>query len=447
MGKYFGTDGFRGKANDALTSGHAYKIGRYLGWALSKERPAKVVIGKDTRRSGYMLEYGLVAGLCASGADAYLLHVTTTPSVSYIVKHEDFDCGIMISASHNPFYDNGIKLINKKGEKIEAEIEDQIEAYIDNGTPVIPHVTDEAIGKAVDYYEGREKYKEFLKGLIKCERKGLKVGIDCANGSASAIAPEIFRELTPGVEVIHAEPDGININRDCGSTHIEALVRLVKEKHLDVGFAFDGDADRCIAVNEKGEVVDGDSIMYLCGTYMKEQGRLKGNTVVTTVMSNMGLYKALAKKDIETKQTAVGDKYVSEEMVKGDYMIGGEQSGHIIFREFASTGDGILTALMILDVMNGRNMPLGDICTELRIYPQLLKNIRVKDKKETRENEKVRATVEKAASELGDSGRILVRESGTEQKLRVMVEADDYETCEKYVDSVIDVVKAEGLAE
>ena len=450
MGKYFGTDGFRGKANDNLTSGHAYKIGRYLGWYLNEKTTgerARIVIGKDTRKSGYMLEYSLVAGLCASGADAYLLHVTTTPSVSYIVKKEGFDCGIMISASHNPYYDNGIKLLNSKGEKIEAEVEDRIEKYFDEGVPAIPRATCEDLGKAVDYASGREEYISFLKGLISPDKKGLRVGIDCANGSASAIAPRIFEELTPGVEVINASPDGLNINLGCGSTHIEALVSLVKEKKLDVGFAFDGDADRCIAVNEKGEVVDGDIIMYLCGCYMKEHGRLKGNTVVTTVMSNMGLYKALAKKDILTEQTAVGDKYVSEKMVEGDFMIGGEQSGHIIFREFASTGDGILTALMILDVMNGRGKPLGEMSEEIRIYPQMLKNIRVKDKKETRENENVKKAVAKAEKELGDSGRILVRESGTEQKLRVMVEAEDYDTCEKYVDSVIDVVKAEGLEE
>ena len=450
MGKYFGTDGFRGKANETLTSGHAYKIGRYLGWYLSgieKDHRARVVIGKDTRKSGYMLEYALVAGLCASGADAYLLHVTTTPSVSYIVKKDGFDCGIMISASHNPYYDNGIKLLNSKGEKIEAEVEEKIETYFDENIPVIPHATCEDLGKAVDYSSGRDAYADFLKGLIKPDTTGLRVGIDCANGSASTIAPRIFEALTPGVEIINASPDGLNINLDCGSTHIENLVSLVKEKKLDVGFAFDGDADRCIAVNEKGEVVDGDIIMYLCGTYMKEQGRLKGNTVVTTVMSNMGLYKALAKKDILTEQTAVGDKYVSEKMVEGDFMIGGEQSGHIIFREFASTGDGILTALMILDVMNGRGLPLGKMCEEIRIYPQLLKNIRVKDKKETRENENVKKAVAKVEEALGDTGRILVRESGTEQKLRVMVEAETDEICEKYVDSVIDVVKAEGLEE
>ncbi len=445
MGKYFGTDGFRGKANLDLTSEHAYRIGRFLGWYFGAGKHPRVLIGKDTRKSGYMLEYSLVAGLCASGADAYLLHVTTTPSVSYLVRTEQFDCGIMISASHNPYYDNGIKLIDNHGQKIDAEIEDQIERYIDEGVPEIPYAVCEELGKAVDYVAGREHYKQYLKNLVHFDAGSLKIGIDCANGSATTVAPEVFRTVSPGTFFFGSAPNGLNINDGCGSTHIDFLAKAVRENGLDVGFAFDGDADRCVAVDENGKPVNGDIIMYLCGTYLKETGRLKGNTVVTTVMSNLGLYKALAKKGIQTKQTAVGDKYVSEEMIRGGYMLGGEQSGHIIFREHAVTGDGIITALMVLEVMRHRKKTLGELSGEIKIYPQILKNISVHDKQEVKNNPAVRKAVQKAENELGDEGRILVRESGTEQLLRVMVEAGDYDTCNRNAERVLSAIR--GAAE
>ena len=447
MGKYFGTDGFRGEANVNLTMEHAFKVGRFLGWYYGQDadhRP-KVVIGKDTRRSSYMFEDALSAGLTASGADVYLLHVTTTPSVSYIARTEEFDCGIMISASHNPFYDNGIKLINAQGHKMEAEVEAKVEAYIDGEFGEIPYAKRENIGRTVDYSAGRNRYIGRLISLATRSFKGKRVGIDCSNGSASQIAKNVFDALGAKTYVINSEPDGTNINRNCGSTHIEVLQEYVKEKQLDVGFAYDGDADRCLAVDENGKLIDGDLILYVCGKYLKEQGRLNGDTIVTTVMSNLGLYKACDKVGLKYEKTAVGDKYVNENMMKNNYSLGGEQSGHIIFSKYARTGDGILTSLMLMEVMLEKKQSLGQLTEEVKIFPQLLKNVRVADKKTARENPAVVAAVEKVAKELGDDGRILVRESGTEPLIRVMVEAATDELCAYHVNSVIDVIKEQGL--
>ena len=449
MGKYFGTDGFRGEANVVLTVEHAYKVGRFLGWYYGKnhaDQKAKVVIGKDTRRSSYMFEYSLVAGLTASGADVYLLHVTTTPSVSYVTRLDDFDCGIMISASHNPYYDNGIKLINGKGEKMDEETILKIEAYIDGETDEIPFATKDQIGCTVDYSAGRNRYIGYLISLATRSYRNMRVGLDCSNGSAWMIAKSVFDALGAKTYVINASPDGTNINMNCGSTHIEVLQEFVREKGLDVGFAYDGDADRCICVDENGDVVNGDLILYIYGCYMKERGKLLNNTVVTTVMSNFGLYKAFDAVGIDYEKTAVGDKYVYENMMKNGHRIGGEQSGHIIFSKYATTGDGILTSIKMMEVMLEKKTTLSKLAEPVHIYPQLLINVRVADKKEARENEAVCAAVDAVSQSLGDDGRILVRESGTEPVIRVMVEASSDELCKKYVYQVVDVIKAEGLA-
>lgn len=446
MGKYFGTDGFRGEANVVLNVEHAYKVGRFLGWYYGKDHKAQIVIGKDTRRSSYMFEYSLVAGLTASGADVYLLHVTTTPSVSYVVRTEDFDCGIMISASHNPFYDNGIKVLNGQGYKLEAETEAMIEEYLDGNGPEIPFATGADIGRTVDFVAGRNRYIGHLISIATRSFKNYRIGLDCANGSSSAIAKSVFDALGAKTYVIHNEPDGTNINTACGSTHIESLQQLVWEKGLDLGFAYDGDADRCIAVDENGNVVDGDRILYVCGKYMKERGRLANNTIVTTVMSNLGLYKACDKAGISYEKTAVGDKYVYENMMKNGHCLGGEQSGHIIFSKHAVTGDGILTSLMVMEAVTEKKMSLGTLADEVKIYPQLLKNVRVLDKKSARENPAVIKAVDEVAQALGEEGRILVRESGTEPLIRVMVEAADDSLCEKYVDQVVKVIYEQGLA-
>ncbi len=445
MGKYFGTDGFRGEANVVLTVDHAFKVGRFLGWYYGQEHKARVVIGKDTRRSSYMYEYALAAGLTASGADAFLLHVTTTPSVSYVVRTEEFDCGIMISASHNPYYDNGIKVINGQGYKLEAEVEEKIEAYIDGQTEELPLATGEDIGRTVDFAAGRNRYIGYLISLATRSFKDKRVGLDCSNGSASSIAKSVFDALGAKTYVINNEPDGTNINRGCGSTHIETLQAFAREKKLDVAFAYDGDADRCIAVDENGNVVNGDFILYVCGKYLMEQGRLYGNTIVTTVMSNLGLYKACDKIGMKYEQTAVGDKYVYENMQQNGFLLGGEQSGHIIFSKHARTGDGILTSLMVMEVMLEKKQSLSKLCEEVKIYPQLLKNVRVKDKKEAQENPAVQRAVADVKEALGSDGRILVRESGTEPVIRVMVEATTDELCAKYVQQVVDVIEAEGL--
>ena len=447
MGKYFGTDGFRGEANVTLTVEDAFKVGRFLGWYYGQKIPAEVcriVIGKDTRRSSYMFEYSLVAGLTASGADAYLLHVTTTPSVSYVVRTEGFSCGIMISASHNPYYDNGIKVINEKGEKLEESVITEIEKYLDGEMGELPFATQDKIGRTVDFAAGRNRYIGYLISTATRSFKNKKVALDCANGSASAIAKNVFDALGAETHVISNEPNGLNINTGCGSTHMDQLVKFVKEVGADVGFAYDGDADRCLAVDENGNVVDGDGILYICGKYMKEQGLLKNNKVVTTVMSNFGLYKALDREGIEYEKTAVGDKYVYENMVTNGNCLGGEQSGHIIFSKHATTGDGILTSLKVMEVILEKKESLGKLASELEIFPQVLKNVRVHDKTAAQDDEAVKAEVEKVAQSLGDSGRILLRQSGTEPVVRVMVEAADLKTCEQYVEQVIDVMKSKG---
>jgi phosphoglucosamine mutase len=443
--KYFGTDGFRGEANVTLTVEHAYKVGRFLGYYFNKEEHhAKVVIGKDTRLSGYMFESALVSGLTASGADVYELHVTTTPSVSYMVREEKFDCGIMISASHNPYFDNGIKVINGQGHKLEPEVEEQIERYIDGEMAEIPLARREKIGRCYDYAKGREIYKQYLLGLAKQRFDGKTVALDLSNGSASVMAREIFESLGAQVIVRNDQPNGMNINRECGSTHIETLQGLVYDTGADIGFAYDGDADRCLAVDEDGNVIDGDHIMYLCGKYMKEQGKLKSDTVVTTVMSNMGLYKAFDKLGIRYEKTAVGDKYVCENMMANDFSIGGENSGHIIFKEHAVTGDGILTSLMIMEAWLHYGKPVSFLTKELVIYPQLLVNVRVKDKVAAREDEDVLKAEKEVEDNLGDSGRLLLRESGTEPLVRIMVEAETDEICRENVDRIVRALKEKG---
>ena len=458
MGKYFGTDGFRGEANNNLTADHAYKIGRFLGWYYGElkrrngdDTPVRIVIGKDTRRSSYMFEYTLVGGLVASGADAYLLHVTTTPSVAYVARTDEFDCGIMISASHNPYYDNGIKLINGNGEKMDEETISLVEAYLDGELEVfgqkfdeIPFAHTSKIGRTVDYVSGRNRYIGYLISLGIYSFKGVKVGLDCANGSSWNLAKSVFDALGAKTYVINAEPNGTNINNNAGSTHIEGLQKFVVENGLDVGFAYDGDADRCLCVDEKGNLVDGDAILYIYGKYMKERGKLENNTVVTTVMSNFGLYKAFDEAGINYAKTAVGDKYVYEYMTKNNCILGGEQSGHIIFSKYASTGDGILTSLKMMQVMLGRKKKMSELMEGLTIYPQVLENVRVTDKKAAQDDADVQAAVQAVTEALGDTGRILVRESGTEPVLRVMVEAETKEICQKYVSQVVDVVKEKG---
>lgn len=446
MGKYFGTDGFRGEANVDLTVEHAYKVGRFLGWYFGQDHKAQIVIGKDTRRSSYMFEDALSSGLTASGADAYLLHVTTTPSVSYVVRTENFDCGIMISASHNPYYDNGIKIINGNGQKMEAHVEEMIEAYIDGKIDELPLARRENIGRTVDFAAGRNRYIGHLISIPTRSYKNMKVGLDCSNGSASSVAKSVFDALGAKTYVINSEPDGTNINLNCGSTHIEVLQEYVRENHLDVGFAYDGDADRCIAVDHEGCIIDGDLILYVCGKYLKERNHLNNNTIVTTIMSNLGFYKACDREGISYEKTAVGDKYVSENMFANGHCLGGEQSGHIIFSKHASTGDGILTSLMVMEAILNTKKDLHSLASEVLIYPQILKNIRVLDKKLARENQKVIECVDRVEKALGDNGRILVRESGTEPVIRVMVEAASYDLCEKYVEEVLQVIIEERLS-
>ncbi|MGB4658995.1 MAG: phosphoglucosamine mutase [Mobilitalea sp.] len=444
MGKYFGTDGFRGEANVNLTVTHAYKVGRFLGNYYGKEHKANIVIGKDTRRSGYMFEYALVAGLTASGADVYLLHVTTTPSVAYVVRSESFDCGIMISASHNAYYDNGIKVINGSGYKLESEIEDLIEQYVDSEDDALPLAKRENIGRTVDYAIGRNRYIGYLISLATRSFQGKRVGLDLANGSATTVAKGVFDALGAKTYVINSEPDGTNINRDCGSTFIAPLQKFVVEHKLDVGFAYDGDADRCIAVDDNGNVIDGDLILYLCGVYMKGRNELNNNTVVTTIMSNLGLYRALDKKGIKYEVTTVGDKYVYENMMANGHSIGGEQSGHIIFNKHATTGDGILTSLKLMEVMLESKAPLSELLKEVVIFPQLMINVKVHNKKAVKSDKVVKAVVASVEKELGKDGRILVRESGTEPVIRVMVEAESEERCKTLVEKVIQVMKEQG---
>lgn len=448
MGKYFGTDGFRGRAGQGLTADHAYRIGRFLGWYYGRGRRAQIVVGKDTRRSSYMLEYAISAGMAASGADVYLLHVTTTPSVSYAVRADGFDCGVMISASHNSYGDNGIKLLNREGEKMDEGTIALVEAYLDGCLEMdgqrwkeLPTAEGEAVGSVIDHSAGRNRYTGYLISLALHSFKGKKVALDCANGSAWAIAPSVFRALGAEVYPINDRPDGLNINRDAGSTHIEGLRRFVKENRMDVGFAYDGDADRCLAVDENGELVDGDQIMYIYAGYMAERGKLLTNTVVTTVMSNFGLYKALDAKGIGYAKTAVGDKYVYEYMVEHGCRIGGEQSGHIIFSKYARTGDGILTSLKLMEVMMAKKLPLSRLKEGMTIYPQVLINIRVKDKGAAQADPAVQAAVKAVEERLGDTGRILVRESGTEPLVRVMVEAETEAVCQELAESVAAVLR------
>ena len=445
MAKYFGTDGFRGEANNVLTADHAYKIGRYLGWYYNQDHKGCIVIGKDTRRSSYMFEYALVAGITASGSDAFLLHVTTTPSVAYVVRTENFDCGIMVSASHNPYYDNGIKVLDGEGHKISADVEAALEKYIDGESGELPFATLNKIGVAKDYAIGRNRYVGFLISLATRSYDGMRVGLDCSNGSSFNIAKSVFDALGAKTYVVGNEPDGTNINMGCGSTHIENLQKLVKEKNLDCGFAFDGDADRCIAVDENGMEVHGDFILYVCGKYLKECGRLQNNTVVATIMSNMGLRKAMKQEGINLCETTVGDKYVNEAIVANGYVLGGEQSGHIIFSKHATTGDGILTALMLMEVILEKKQSLGTLCKGMKMYPQLLVNVRVDDKDAAINHSQVQALLKQIMDELGDDGRILLRKSGTEPVVRVMVEAQSDEVCRKYVDLMVQKMREEKL--
>ena len=459
MGKYFGTDGFRGEANEGLTADHAYTVGRFLGWYYGEcKRQAgdtsapRIVIGKDTRRSSYMFEYSLVGGLVASGADAYLLHVTTTPSVAYVARVDEFDCGVMITASHNPYYDNGIKLINGHGEKMDEQTINLVEDYIDGQLEAfgrkwteLPFAKREQIGCTVDYVSGRNRYVGYLISLGLYSFKGVKVGLDCANGASWNVAKSVFDALGAQTYVINDEPNGVNINNNAGSTHIEGLQKFVVEKGLDVGFAYDGDADRCLCVDEKGNVVSGDHILYIYGKYMKDREKLTNNTVVTTIMSNFGLYRALDEAGIGYAKTQVGDKYVYEYMTQNKCTIGGEQSGHIIFSKYATTGDGILTSIKMMEVMLARKKKMSELASPLVIYPQVLENVRVTDKAAAQEDPDVRAKVDQVTSELGNTGRILVRESGTEPVVRVMVEAEQKDICRRYVDEVIDVIRAKGF--
>ena len=451
MGKYFGTDGFRGKAGEGLTAEHAYKIGRFLGWYYSRSHRAQIVVGKDTRRSSYMLEYAISAGMAASGADVYLLHVTTTPSVSYVTRTDGFDCGVMISASHNPFYDNGIKLMNREGEKMDEATIALVEDYLDGKLEVdgslweeLPLAAGEEVGAVIDHSAGRNRYIGYLISLAMYSFKGKRIALDCANGSSWNIAPHVFAALGAEVHVINNQPDGLNINRDAGSTHMEGLQKFVRENKMDVGFAFDGDADRCLAVDENGDLVDGDKIMYLYACYMKGRGKLVNNKVVTTVMSNFGLYKALTEAGIDFAKTKVGDKYVYEHMVAHGDRIGGEQSGHIIFSKYARTGDGILTALKVMEVMLAKKQTLSKLCEPMTVYPQVLINVRVKDKAAAQADPAVQEAVQAVSDELGDTGRILVRESGTEPLIRVMVEAPSQEQCRLLAERVVEVIRVQG---
>ena len=451
MAKYFGTDGFRGESNIGLTADHAYKIGRFLGWYLKKKHdeagerfPAKVLIGKDTRRSGYMLEYSLVGGLTASGCDAYLLHVTTTPCVSFITRTDEFDCGIMISASHNPYYDNGIKLFNSLGEKMSEDVTDLIEEYLDSDNMTLPFAQRDEIGKTVDFVSGRNRYIGYLISLGLYSFKGYRIGLDCANGSAWNIAKSVFEALGATVYQIGAQPNGININYMVGSTHMEAISEFVREKRLDIGFSYDGDADRCLCVDENGRIVDGDKILYIAAKYLKEKDLLQGNAVVSTVMSNMGLMKALEKEGINSIQTRVGDRFVYEEIKKGDYKLGGEQSGHIIFSSYATTGDGILTSLKIMEILLANKAKLSELTADFKEYPQVLINVQVKDKNAVIESERVKSAIQWAEKILNGSGRVLIRASGTENVVRVMVEAESEDFCRSVAEKLADSVRLCG---
>lgn len=444
MGKYFGTDGFRGKAGVVLTAEHAFMTGRFLGWYYSRDHKARIVIGKDTRRSSYMFESALAAGITSAGGNAYLLHVTTTPCVSYITRTDEFDCGVMISASHNPYFDNGIKLMNGNGEKMEDEIQEMVEKFIDGEMEEIPWAVEDKIGETIDYYSGRNRYIGYLTGIASHSFEKCRVALDCANGSTWMIGRAVFEALGAKTQVLNNTPNGININAKCGSTSMESLQKFVRENKMDVGFAFDGDADRCLAVDEYGDVINGDVIMYICAKHLKNKGLLPDNTLVTTIMSNFGLYKALDKIGIKYEKTAVGDRYVYENMKANDHILGGEQSGHVIFRKYAHTGDGLVTALLLMEVLIETQLPLSVLASECKMFPQVLKNVEVDDKDSTLADELVKKAVEQSTEELGGDGRVLLRASGTEPVLRVMAEAATYKDCEKYVDLIIDAMKQSG---
>ena len=447
MGKYFGTDGYRGEANVDLTADDAFRVGKFLAYYFSEggKKECRIVIGKDTRRSSYMFEYALSAGITAAGADAYLMHVTTTPSVSFIARAEDFSCGVMISASHNPFYDNGLKVINGNGEKVSDDFIEEIEAYLDGKTEEIPLAKGEKIGRTVDFFAGRNRYIGYLISLATHSFKGRKVALDCANGSASSVAKAVFDALGADTHVLSNTPNGYNINENCGSTHIEVLQDYVRNSDCEIGFAYDGDADRCLAVDSEGNLVDGDMILYLCGKNLKKKGQLQGNTIVTTVMSNFGLYKILEAEGISYEKTKVGDRYVYENMAENNYDLGGEQSGHIIFMRHATTGDGILTSIKLMEVLLEEKKSLKDCLSDYRKFPQVLENVRVTDKALAENNPAVQSAVKKVEEKLGDTGRILLRASGTEPLIRVMVEAEKEELCREYAGEVIAVMKKEGL--
>ena len=447
MGKYFGTDGFRGEANVTLTADHAFKIGKFLGYYFGRNnKECRIVIGKDTRRSSYMFEYAIAAGITSTGADAYLLHVTSTPSVSYVVRTEQFNLGVMISASHNPYYDNGIKLINSNGEKLEENVTSLIEDYLDGKIKDVPFATKTNIGRTIDYFAGRNRYIGYLISIPMNSFKGKKVALDLANGSAFQIAKGVFDALGAETYVINNNPNGSNINEDAGSTHIDVLRKYVVENSMDIGFAYDGDADRCIAVDENGNVADGDKILYVCGKAMKEEGKLKKDTVVTTVMSNLGLYKAFDKLGIKYEKTDVGDKNVQAAISKNDDSLGGEQSGHIIFAKHANTGDGVLTSLKLMDVIISKKTTLAEISKELEFYPQVLKNVKVNDKNKCIEDTDVVSAAENVKNELGNDGRLLLRASGTEMVVRIMVEAKNIDICNKMVNKIENVIIKKGFA-
>ncbi len=458
--KYFGTDGFRGEANVTLTSIQAYKVGRFLGWYYGSELSGcnknkykpRIVIGKDTRLSSYMLEYSIVAGITASGADAYMLHVTTTPSVSYVTRQEEFDCGIMITASHNPFYDNGIKVINRFGEKLDDATTALIEAYIDGDLGAfgvlgddLPMPTRERIGRIVDYSSGRNRYLGYLISLASHSYKKLRIGLDCANGTSWMAAKSVFAALGAQTVVIGAEPDGININENCGSTHIENLCRIVREQHLDVGFAFDGDADRCLAVDENGNVIDGDIILYILAKRLKSRGMLNNNTIVTTIMSNSALKGALAEAGIKCEQTNVGDRFVYERMQEKDYCLGGENSGHIIIKKYATTGDGMLTAIMLAEEICDSKLSLGELAAPVKLYPQYIKNVRVKNKSAVMTDGEVLKSLHETENLIKGNGRVLLRQSGTEEVIRIMIESETQEKCMQYAQKIADVIKERGF--
>ena len=447
MGKYFGTDGFRGEANVNLTADHAFRIGKFLGYYFKmKNKNCRIVIGKDTRRSSYMFEYAIAAGITSTGADAYLLHVTSTPSISYVVRTEQFDLGVMISASHNPYYDNGIKLINSNGEKLEENVTDMIEDYLDGKIKEIPYAVKTDIGRTVDYFAGRNRYIGYLISIPMNSFKGKKVALDLANGSAFQIAKGVFDALGAETHVINNEPNGANINDNAGSTHIEVLRKYVVENNMDIGFAYDGDADRCIAVDEKGSVVDGDKILYICGKAMKEEGKLKKDTVVTTVMSNLGLYKAFDTLGIKYEKTDVGDKNVQAAIAKNDYSLGGEQSGHIIFAKHANTGDGVLTSLKLMDIVIDKKTTLSNLTSELILYPQILKNVKVNDKNKCIADDDVKNVAEQVKNKLGTDGRLLLRASGTESVVRIMIEAKDEKTCDVMAKEIENMIIKKGYA-